>query len=137
MFLKIQDWNTNHFFAVDNYERLSGAMEDSLKVLGEQARMYVEGLKADTVKTKEAVQSGNKKAIVQAVDKDAEDAKAGASHAKKNPKLYKLASEEAPAELEQTGKAIEAGKATGAAVTKLAGEFAKEISKDTGIPSDM
>lgn len=122
---------------VDNYERLSGAMEDSLKVLGEQARIYVEGLKADVQKEKEAVQSGDKKAMVQTIGKVAKGAKAGASHAKKNPKLYKLASETAPAKLEQTGKAIEAGKAGGAAVTKLAGEFAREISEDTEIPSDM
>lgn len=112
-------------------------MEDSIKVLGEQARMYVEGLKADVQKDKVAVASGNKKEIVSALEKGAKDTKAGASHAKKNPKLFKLASETAPKELEKTAKAIETGKATPVAVPKLMGEFAKEVRKDSEIPSDM
>lgn len=116
---------------------MSGALEDLLKVLGEQARMYIEGLKADVQKGKEAVQSGNKMEIVENIEKSAKDTKAGASHAKKNAKIFKLASETAPEELEKTAKAIKTGKATGADATKLTGKLAKEISQDDGIPSDM
>lgn len=126
--------NAIHFFAVDNYERLDEALEDALKVLGEQARTYVELLIADNEKEKEAVQSGNKEALVADLRQTAKDTKAGASHAKKNEKLYELASETAPVENEQLAQAIEDGKATIADAIKLTGEDAQEISEDDGIP---
>lgn len=48
-----------------------------------------------------------------------------------------MAGETAPAKLEETGEAIEAGNAGCSNITKLMGEFAKQISEDTEIPSDM
>lgn len=99
--------------------------------------MYIEKLKADVVNQKEAVDSGNKKEIEEALEKGAKDTKDGASHAKPNPKLYELAKDIAPAKMEETEKAIEQGKASGADVTDLMGELAKQINADTDRASDM
>lgn len=116
---------------------MSGSLEGSIKSLGEQSRLYIEKLKADVTKQKEAVQSGNKKSIEKSLEQGAKDTKAGASHAKSNPKLYKLASKTAPEQLEKTAKAIEGGTASGAAVTKLMGEFDEQVRADTEQASDM
>lgn len=126
-----------YFFAANNYERLRGALEGSIESLGEQARNYVEDLKADVEQENRAVDSGNKEAMEEALDKGAKDTKAGASHTKSNPKLFKLASETAPAQMEKTEEEIKDGKADGATVTQLMGAFADQINEDTEQASDM
>lgn len=112
-------------------------LEGTIESLGEQSRLYIEKLKADVEQQKEAVASGNKKKIEKALDKGAKDTKAGAYHTKSNTKLFELAEDTAPAKLEETEKQIEQGKAGGAAVTKLMGQFAKLVREDTNQASDM
>lgn len=73
----------------------------------------------------DAVKSGDKKRIVESVEKGAKITRAGSGTTKSKEKVYKLAHKDAPASLEDFAKAIEDGKKTGADENVLMGHIAE------------
>lgn len=89
------------------------------------------------VDIKAAVQSGDNMAMARALERAAETVEGGASCTKSNPKLYKLATQIAPAMLRKTSNEIKEGKCGGEAIMKMMGDFDKYVRKYTNQSCNM
>lgn len=108
-----------------------------LHSLGLQALGYIFEAIADTYAVRQAVASGDRNAVVQALLDGARDAQAGAYHTQPNPALYQLASETGLLEVVELASEVAAGRKGGDDVRNTMGLFADQVREALRHPYDV